>query len=608
MQSLESGTSTARVEKARASFFARYRASAAVLAVLLVIIGLATSWNLQGWPGRVDDDEGTYVAQAWAIIYEHTLTHYSYWYDHPPLGWMQIALFAWVTDGFNRVASAVFVGRQFMVLVTLISCALLWLLCRRLAMRRTTSAITVLLFGLSPLGQYFHRLVSLDNIETMWVLAALVCAASPRRGWGPAWQAALCAAFAVLSKETALLFLPIIAWVLLQHTGTPEELAADEAARPAASSPPDQPDQPAHPAPAVDRDQPPAPVTASNDAELPVWKPDWSAFASRHTREFEALRSNASSPGAVLRSPAGLSRASAAALRVLPPWGQRLAIFAATGCVIVAIYPIYAIQRGQLGLLWSTLQFQFFNRPGSGSLLNSSTVTYSMVHGWVLSDPWLLVSGFIAALLMLFSQRLRPISIALLLEIVILIKGSYLPFFYVTAILPFAALLIGGAADTVWDLADPGPLARLRSSLPAWGRRWRWPLLGPVVVVIVGLVFAVHVAPEWAGELNTNSTANGDAPYLSAVTWAEKNVPKGSVVVVDDYLWVDLKRQNMDPLWLWKITPQTAPTWKTINYIILQPQSAGTLASMPSLQGAYAHSVQVADFGNGLTARKVTGG
>jgi len=29
---------------------------------------------------------------------------------------------------------------------------------------------------------------------------------------------------------------------------------------------------------------------------------------------------------------------------------------------------------------------------------------------------------------------------------------------------------------------------------------------------------------------------------------------------------------------------------------------------MPALQGAYAHSVLVKDFGNGLTVRRVTGG
>jgi 4-amino-4-deoxy-L-arabinose transferase-like glycosyltransferase len=146
---------------------------------------LATAWNLEGFPARVDDDEGTYVAQAWAILYEHTLTHYSYWYDHPPLGWIQIAAFAWVTDGFDRVADAVYVGREFMWCLTLVGCVLVYALCRRLGLRQATSAVAVLLFGLSPIAQYFHRMVSLDNLETIWVLAALVAATSAKAGWGP---------------------------------------------------------------------------------------------------------------------------------------------------------------------------------------------------------------------------------------------------------------------------------------------------------------------------------------------------------------------------------------------------------------------------------------
>ena len=194
-----------------------------MLALLLVVVGLATAWNLEGFPGRVDDDEGTYVSQAWAIIYMHTLTHYSYWYDHPPLGWIQIAAFAWITDGFNRVADAVYVGREFMWCLTLVGCVLVYVLCRRLGLRQATSAVAVLLFGLSPIAQYFHRMVSLDNIETIWVLAALVAATSTRAGWGPALRTGICTAFAVLSKETAIIFLPVIAWVLWQHLVTPAD-------------------------------------------------------------------------------------------------------------------------------------------------------------------------------------------------------------------------------------------------------------------------------------------------------------------------------------------------------------------------------------------------
>ncbi len=97
----------------------------------------------------------------------------------------------------------------------------------------------------------------------------------------------------------------------------------------------------------------------------------------------------------------------------------------------------------------------------------------------------------------------------------------------------------------------------------------------------------------------------GNVPYLEAAAWAERNVPKNDVVVVDDYLWVDLKTHGLDPLWLWKVNQATAPDWETIKYIIIQPQAAGTLASLPSLQGAYDHSVVVENFGGGLTARRV---
>ena len=94
----------------------------------------------------------------------------------------------------------------------------------------------MLLFGLSPIAQYFHRMVSLDNIETIWVLAALVAATSAKAGWGPALRTGICTAFAVLSKETALIFLPVIVWVLWQHMLTPADaLRPPTAGRPGRS-------------------------------------------------------------------------------------------------------------------------------------------------------------------------------------------------------------------------------------------------------------------------------------------------------------------------------------------------------------------------------------
>ncbi len=152
----------------------------------------------------------------------------------------------------------------------------------------------------------------------------------------------------------------------------------------------------------------------------------------------------------------------------------------------------------------------------------------------------------------------------------------------------------------------PGCCAARRPGSASWaGLVTRPTSAGPRSVALAALAFAAYVLPQWVSYLDTNSRVHGNAPYLAAAAWAERNVPGGDVVVVDDYLWVDLKTHGLDPLWLWKINAQTAPDWQTIKYILIQPQSPATLASMPALRAAYAHSVLVKNFGGGLTVRQV---
>ena len=66
-------------------------------AVVTAAVLLVQAWNIAGYP-RVFDDEGTYLAQAWAIDHGVGMTPYTYWFDHPPLGWMQVALLAWIPE------------------------------------------------------------------------------------------------------------------------------------------------------------------------------------------------------------------------------------------------------------------------------------------------------------------------------------------------------------------------------------------------------------------------------------------------------------------------------------------------------------------------------
>lgn len=200
------------------SWARRHRTSLVICGALLIVVGAVNLWNLQGWPGYLDDDEGTYVAQAWAVIHLRHLAPYTYWYDHPMGGWLLMAGYLWLTDGFARYPMAVMAGREFMWVITIVSSGLMYWLARRFSLSRGASAVAVVLFGLSPLAIYFHRMVWLDNIGTMWMLAALIVAASPRRSVGTAIWSALLMAAAFWSKETMLLFAP--AWMVILWRGS----------------------------------------------------------------------------------------------------------------------------------------------------------------------------------------------------------------------------------------------------------------------------------------------------------------------------------------------------------------------------------------------------
>ena len=187
------------------------RTSLLWLGPLLLVTAVVQLVNMTGSPQRIDD-EGTYVAQAYAIQKLGALTHYTYWYDHPPLGWIQLAGWTTVTGGFERYTSAVMAGREFMVVCSLASAVLLWMLGRRLGMSRPAVTAAVAIFGLSPLAVQFHRTVFLDNVATPWLLAAFVLVLAPRRQLAAFAGAAACFAVAVLTKETYALFLPFLAW------------------------------------------------------------------------------------------------------------------------------------------------------------------------------------------------------------------------------------------------------------------------------------------------------------------------------------------------------------------------------------------------------------
>lgn len=193
-----------------------HRLDVLLASLLLIGAGIISAVNMPNSPQRFED-EGTYVSQAWAVEYKGQLTHYTYWYDHPPLAWLQLAGYTSLTNAFNRYDSSITAGREFMVVMHLITILLVYALCRRLGAGGLVSAAGTALFAFSPLAVEFSRYVMLDNIALPWLLGAFFLALTPRKHLIPIVASGVCMAMAILSKETFLVFLPALIYMLWQN-------------------------------------------------------------------------------------------------------------------------------------------------------------------------------------------------------------------------------------------------------------------------------------------------------------------------------------------------------------------------------------------------------
>jgi hypothetical protein len=494
-----------------------HRLSVVIVAGLLIAVGLAHWVGYDRFPIRATDDEGTYVSQAYAVQQWHRLAHYTYWYDHPPAGWIAIAAYTWLTRAFQRLPTSVSAGREFMVWVNLAGAAMIYLLARRLGYHRLAAAGAVLLFGLSPLAIPFQRTVYLDNVAVMWTLAALALAASPRKSLAGAAGSAICFALAVLSKETILVLLPPLLLLLWQH-------------------------------------------------------------ADPKTRRYN------------------------------------ITLFLTLLAGVIFFYPLYAILKnelfegpGHVSLIWA-IKWQLFYREPSGSVLDPNSGTHAVARSWLHDDPLLLGAGVLLTPLGLLIRRTRAVALALAIQVVMLFRNGYLPFPYVIAMLPFAALTIAGVADQLCK--GPARGGSRRRWLRAASRR-----TGQLVVVVAVAASLITVAPAWARGIDQATTEDHSQPPRQAMAYILAHVPRGSVLLVDDNLWTDLVRHgfNPDPVWFYKL--ELDPTvrsrykngWRDIDYIVLSEYTATTLHDLPLVASVIRHSEVIASFGNGeIAIRRVT--
>ncbi|GEO94623.1 glycosyltransferase family 39 protein [Kocuria turfanensis] len=183
------------------------------LGITAVVLGV---WNLNG-AAIYMDDEGTYTAQAFSVL-EGRLAPYTYRYDHPPVGWIQLGALAWIPQLLG-VGDGTVIGatRYAMVPFFVATALLIYLIARRLELRRPFAVLAVVLFVLSPLSLVYGRQIFLDNIGVPWLLLAFWMVMSPRAAlWHHIWAGAFFAV-AVLSKETLAVFGPALLVALLNR-------------------------------------------------------------------------------------------------------------------------------------------------------------------------------------------------------------------------------------------------------------------------------------------------------------------------------------------------------------------------------------------------------
>lgn len=188
-----------------------------ILTILLIISAIAHGYNMFHFP-YYEDDEGTYMAQAWSLITQGKLAPYTYSYDHAPLGWILIALWTMLTGGFFTFGVSVDSGRVLMLVLHLAIATMLFYVAKRLSGGYLAGIIAVLIFSLSPLGIFFQRRVLLDNIMIFWVFLSLALLLKVRLKLSHIFLSSIAFGIAVLTKESAIFFTPAFLYLVISKS------------------------------------------------------------------------------------------------------------------------------------------------------------------------------------------------------------------------------------------------------------------------------------------------------------------------------------------------------------------------------------------------------
>lgn len=499
------------------------------ITVVVTTAVLVHGVNMLSYP-YFEGDEGTYVAQAWAVLNEGQLAPYTYFYDHAPGGWLQIAAWQLLTGGANNsFGDAIASGRVFMLVVHVIATMLVIVAGRAVSGKLWVGLLAGAIFALSPYGLGYHRRVLLDNLAAVWMLVSfLVLLRKPVR-LKHVWLSAVALAVAVWSKEVAVALLPAMA-----------------------------------------------------------------VFVGRQT---------------------------APQTRLLAVGGWLAICFS-----LISVYPLMALLKGELFATGSplggddphvsllcSLQWQA-SRGIDGGMTDLTSAFWRVSAGWADRDPLLVIGGTAAALVFIVGFRREP-PLAMLGWIVVsfwlfLGRGGMILDFYLVPLLPFLAV---GVAALTWRLTDL--LAqRGYGRMAGTGRG-----LGAILATacIGGLVLQLSQPDN-----RVAWQAQPVAGQKEAVTWVQQNLPPGSRIIMDMYMWVDLhdpRGVGQEPFtrahYYWKAAQDPAvqrvfgDDWREVDYVVTTPQlmQDTQVQGFPIVRAALDHSRSIARFDTGVVVevRKV---
>jgi len=521
--------------------------------VILAVAALAHGLNMFHIP-YYENDEGTYMSQAWAVLREGQLAPYTYIYDHAPVGWLQIAAWLLVTGGVHTFGMVENSGRVFMLILQVGSTFMVYRIARAISRGQTAATISALIFALSPYAIYYHRRVLLDNITTFWMLLSILLLVSGHLSLKRVWLSGLALSISILSKENTVFLVPVLAYLVFYRAHQSHRLIATVG---------------------------------------------WLAIVGASLSYYLLM--------ALLRTELFPYVAATSAPR-------RLGLL---GTIRWDVSRWLGGTHDHVSLI-GTLQWQASRGSKDGSILNPHSMFWYAANLWMHNDPFLVIGGTLFAALSIalikWRRLLGILGLATLSMGLFLARGGEVLDFYLVPVVPLLALNIGLCAGLGlrWVTGYTSGARRGRS----WGGvAMGTALAGLCVAALVPgyrspqLGFAKDPFVLWHSRQTVGQQ--------EALTWIEKHIPVRSRIIMDDYLWVDLHdRQShlatyTSADWYWKVDLDTAiknnvfhANWRNIDYIISTPQllTNANLVPLPIVKTALAHSTRLVRFDTGQWA------